>query len=332
MIAERKVNTIILVHRKLLADQWAERVNQFLDIPKKDIGYYSGTKKKLTGIIDIVVMQSIVKKGIVVDWISDYGQIIVDECHHISATSFEQIIRKCPAHYRLGLSATIVRKDGQHPIVLMNMGDIRYSSSRLNKVSAFIQKVFLRFTDFCISTESTGNDSTKVLPPAIQDIFYNLCINENRNRLIIQDILEAHREGRECLVLSERLEHLYILKGALEEQVSSLFVLKGGLGKKQVKEIIEAIQNIPPNEHRIILATGKYLGEGFDLPILDTLFLAFPFSWKGTLVQYTGRLNRTSHGKREIRVYDYIDEKIPMLAGMYRKRLKGYRSLGFVVE
>jgi len=160
---------------------------------------------------------------------------------------------------------------------------------------------------------------------------HSLYINEDRNKLIIQDILDAHHEGRECLVLSERLEHLDILRDALKEHISSLFMLKGGLGKKQVKTIMEAIQNTPSQEHKVILATGKYLGEGFDLPSLDTLFLVFPFSWRGMLVQYTGRLNRASHGKKEIRVYDYVDEKVPVLSRMYGRRLKGYKALGFTV-
>jgi superfamily II DNA or RNA helicase len=149
--------------------------------------------------------------------------------------------------------------------------------------------------------------------------------------MIIHDILDAHREGRECLVLSERLEHLDIMRDALKDHISSLFVLKGGLGKKQIKAIMEAIQDIPSHENKVILATGKYLGEGFDLPSLDTLFLVFPFSWKGMLVQYTGRLNRVSHGKNEIRVYDYVDEKVPVLSRMYGRRLKGYKALGFTV-
>ncbi|MDR0517964.1 MAG: DEAD/DEAH box helicase [Fibromonadaceae bacterium] len=321
VLAERKVNTIILVHRKLLADQWVERIHHFLGIPKKDIGYYSGTKKKRTGIIDIAVMQSIVKRDKVEDWISEYGQIIVDECHHISAASFERVVRKCPAYYRLGLSATIIRKDGQHPIVLMNLGEVRYSSVR-NAAPLFEQKVFPRFTDFRIDDEKL----------AIQDIFHNLYLNEERNKLIVQDILEAYREGRECLVLSERVEHLYILRDALKEHAPSLFVLKGGLGKKQLETTMGEIQSNPSHERKIILATGKYLGEGFDLPSLDTLFLVFPFSWRGMLIQYTGRLNRVSHGKKEIRVYDYVDEKVTVLLGMYKKRLRGYKNLGFVLS
>jgi superfamily II DNA or RNA helicase len=321
VIAERKVNTIILVHRKLLADQWVERIHHFLGIPKKDIGYYSGTKKKRTGIIDIAVMQSVVKRNKVEDWISDYGQIVVDECHHISAVSFERIVRKCPAYYRLGLSATVIRKDGQHPIVLMNLGEVRYSNNRASTEPLFEQKVFPRFTNFHLEAED----------PAIQDIFRNLYLNEERNKLIIKDILEVYREGRECLVLSERIEHLDILRDALKEHISSLFVLKGGLAKKQLKATMEEIQK-PSQEHRVILATGKYLGEGFDLPSLDTLFLVFPFSWRGMLIQYTGRLNRVSYGKKEIRVYDYVDEKVPALSRMYGKRLRGYKALGFMVS
>jgi len=329
MIAERRVNTLILVHRKLLADQWVERINQFLGIPKKDIGYYSGTKKKRTGIIDIAVMQSIVRKDKVEDWITEYGHVIVDECHHISAASFERIIRKCPAYYRLGLSATIIRKDGQHPIVLMNLGEVRYTNTRSTPL--FAQKVFPRYTNFNIPVEVNMTDAAGKLTPSIQDIFHSLYINEDRNKLIIQDILNAYREGRECLVLSERLEHLDILKEALQEHISTLFVLKGGLGKKQLKSTMEAIQNTPSHEHKVILATGKYLGEGFDLPSLDTLFLVFPFSWKGMLVQYTGRLNRISHGKKEIHVYDYVDEKVSVLSRMYGRRLKGYKALGFTM-
>jgi superfamily II DNA or RNA helicase len=270
-------------------------------------------------------MQSVVKKDSVAEWVKDYGQIIVDECHHVSASSFERIIRKSPAHYRLGLSATVVRNDGQHPIVLMNLGDIRFSDKQHKGAAIFNQIVLPRITGFSLPEISPDHNL------AIQDIFHRLCMDENRNSLIIKDILAAYLEGRECLVLSERLEHLDILYEALKEKVSHLFMLKGGMGKKQLQSIMNEIQNVPTDENRIILATGKYLGEGFDLPCLDTLFLVFPFSWKGTLIQYTGRLNRAWYGKKEIRVYDYVDEKVPVLQKMYGKRLKGYKSLGFKV-
>jgi superfamily II DNA or RNA helicase len=236
------------------------------------------------------------------------------------------IIRKCPAHYRLGLSATVVRKDGQHPIVLMNLGDVRYTDQQQGAAVLFNQIVLPRCTGFSFP-ELSSNTST-----AIQDIFHALCTDENRNTLIITDILKAQAEGHECLVLSERLEHLALLYVALNEKVKHLFILKGGMGKKQLKATMKEIQSIPTEENRIILATGKYLGEGFDLPCLDTLFLVFPFSWKGTLIQYTGRLNRTWYGKKEIQVYDYVDDKVPVLSRMYNRRLQGYKSLGFMVK
>ena len=199
----------------------------------------------------------------------------------------------------------------------MNLGDVRYSNARSNTEPQFVKKVFPRFTDFRLDDETLD----------IQDIFHSLYLNEVRNKLIIKDIIEVYREGRECLVLSERIEHLDILKEALKEYIPSIFILKGGLGKKQLKATMEEIQN--DSKQKLILATGKYLGEGFDLPSLDTLFLVFPFSWKGMLIQYTGRLNRASHGKEEIRVYDYVDGKVQVLSRMYGRRLKGYKTLGF---
>jgi superfamily II DNA or RNA helicase len=331
VMAKRKVNTIVLVHRKQLMDQWTQRISQFLGIPKKEIGCIGGGKKNRTGIIDIAVMQSVSKKnksnqGLVEDWIKDYGQVIVDECHHISASSFERIIRNCPAYYRLGLSATVIRKDGQHPIVFMNLGPVRYSSPHNAEPAMFAQKVIPRLTAFMLPELSDETD-----PPAIHDIFHRLWTDNERNRLIVNDIARAYGERRECLVLSERLEHLAMLQEQLCNHIDNLFVLTGGMGKKQYRAIMESINTVPEGANRVILATGKYLGEGFDLPCLDTLFLVFPFSWKGSLIQYAGRLNRTYYAKTEIRVYDYVDEKVPVLLRMYRRRLKGYVSLGFVI-
>jgi superfamily II DNA or RNA helicase len=205
----------------------------------------------------------------------------------------------------------------------MNLGDIRYSA-RQNNVQ-FIQKVVPRYTGFQLPVTSDA-------PLEIQDVFRQLWTDENRNKQITKDIISAYSEGREILVLSERIDHLALLEEALRSYTDYLFVLKGGLGKKQLKTIMENIHHVPPDAHRIILATGKYLGEGFDLPCLDTLFLVFPFSWKGTLIQYAGRLNRTYYGKTETKIYDYVDEKVPVLRRMYNKRVKGYKALGFSIS
>jgi superfamily II DNA or RNA helicase len=326
LIARRGVNTLILVHRKQLMDQWVERIRQFLTISKEEIGCFSGTKKKRFGKIDVAVMQSLGRGNAIPEWIKDYGQIIVDECHHISAASFESVVRKCPAYYRLGLSATLARKDGQQPIVLMNLGEVRYAARQQN--SRFIQKVIPRYTGFqlpeqrAVSTAGAHDDKLPAAatamtgtPLTIQELFKRLWTDTDRNRLIIKDIAAAHTEGREILVLSERLDHLALLRESLAPHRDYLFMLKGGMGKKQIKAVMENIQNVPSGSNRIILATGKYLGEGFDLPCLDTLFLVFPFSWKATLTQYVGRLNRTSYGKTDVLVYDYADDKVPILRG-----------------
>lgn len=326
LIAQRNTNTLILVHRKQLMEQWVERISQFLDIAVDEVGRFGGGKKLRTGALDVAVIQSVCRKGQVQEWIRDYGQVIVDECHHISAYSFEQAIRQSDARYKVGLSATMTRKDGQQPIVFMNLGKIRYTVNACKQASErkFEHRVIVRPTNFTVDhpEEAGGN---------IQDLFRGLWSNEARNRLIVNDALEASHSGRQILILSERTEHLEVLRKLLEEQVTHLFVLKGGLGKKQLKKIDEALRAVEDNESRLILATGRYLGEGFDLPMLDTLFLTFPVSWRGTLAQYAGRIHRDYHSKTEVRIYDYVDQNIPVLSRMHGKRLKGYASLGYEV-
>jgi superfamily II DNA or RNA helicase len=212
----------------------------------------------------------------------------------------------------------------------MNLGEVRYSDNRHGDALSFVQKVLPRFTSFSLPVQMGNGAPDATL--AINDIFHSLSLDQTRNEQIAGDILAAYSEGRECLVLSERIEHLAVLEEMLTDKIPHLFILKGGMGKKQLRAIMDNLQNVPANEHRIILATGKYLGEGFDLPCLDTLFLVFPFSWKGTLIQYTGRLNRAYYGKKEIQVYDYVDEKVPVLSRMYGRRMKGYKSMGFFIE
>jgi superfamily II DNA or RNA helicase len=209
----------------------------------------------------------------------------------------------------------------------MNLGKIRYASKQ--KSNILVSTVIPCYTDFCLPVNGKNQAQEQI---QIQDIFRLLWKDEKRNDTIIKDIMSAYNEGREVLVLSERLEHLAILGEALKSGIDSLFVLKGGMGKKQIKSIMDKIRSVPPNKNRVILSTGKYLGEGFDLPCLDTLFLVFPFSWRGTLIQYTGRLNRDFAGKKDIRIYDYVDAQVSVLQRMYNRRLKGYNSLGFSVK
>jgi superfamily II DNA or RNA helicase len=326
MIAERKVNTLILVHRKQLMDQWFERIGQFLSIPEKKVGRFGGGRKKRTGIIDIAVIQSVCHKGEVKEWVREYGQVIVDECHHVSAFSFEQSIRQSDAFYKHGLSATLRRKDGQHPIIFMNLGQVSYTVNARKQAAerSFEHIVQVVPTAFTVENPEKASEN-------IQDLFRGLWQNEQRNNQIIADVKQAHAEGKQILVLSERTEHLEVFKDALQDTVEHLFLLKGGLGQKQLKAIMSGLSDVREDESRVILATGRYLGEGFDLPALDTLFLTFPISWKGTLAQYAGRLHREHHGKTEVRIYDYVDTKIPVLQRMHEKRQRGYYSLGYTI-
>ena len=325
LIARRAVNALILVHRRQLMDQWRERLAAFLAFPIGNIGHIGGGKIKRTGLIDVAVIQSLQRKGDVEDFVADYGHVIVDECHHLSAVTFERVLRQVKAKYVLGLTATPIRKDGHHPIIYMQCGPIRFhlTAKKAAQASLLEHKVIPRFTDF--GWNQTENETT------IQDLYAALVGNQHRNELIMRDLQDLLSVGRSPLVLTSRTEHLDFLAGRLQGSRSHVFIMKGGMGAKQRKILVESIAAIPPEEPRVILATGSYLGEGFDDARLDTLLLAMPISWKGTLQQYVGRLHRLHANKTEVQVYDYADVLVPMLARMYKKRLTGYAALGYTV-
>ncbi len=323
LIAQRKVNTLVLVHRRQLLDQWQARLAMFLDLPPNSIGSIGGGKVKRTGILDVAVIQSLRQNHAVQDLVSEYGQVIVDECHHLSAFNFEQVIRAIKARFVAGLTATPTRKDGHHPIIQMQCGPIRFSMSAkaMTESSPFQHLVIPRLTAF--QMHSGTADTT------IQEIYRALAQDETRNNLITSDVRTALRDGRSPLLLTGRTDHLLHLADLMRGTTRHLFVLKGGMGKKQRTAISEAMNAVPVDAPRLILATGSYVGEGFDDARLDTLFLAMPISWKGTLQQYVGRLHRVQDGKRIVQVYDYADIAEPMLARMYERRRKGYASIGY---
>ena len=326
LIAKRKVNTLVVVHRQQLLDQWQERLGMFLDLPAKSIGHVGGGKTDRTGRVDVAVIQSLYRKDAVKDFVAEYGQVIVDECHHISAFTFEQVMRQVKAKYVLGLTATPTRKDGHHPIIYMQCGPVRFSMSArtMTETTPFEHKVTPRHTEFRMAPELTE--------VTIQDIYAALVDDASRNQMIASDIVRAVESRRCPLLLTGRIEHLRYFAAKLAGVAKHVFVLKGGMGKKQRREMAAALTAVPENESRVILATGSYIGEGFDDARLDTLFLAMPISWKGTLQQYVGRLHRLHDNKRFVRVYDYVDNYVPMLGRMYDRRLKGYAAIGYVVE
>lgn len=328
ILAKRQVNTLIVVHRQQLLEQWLERIEMFLNISKKQIGKIGGGKNKPTGIIDVAIIQSLNKKNAVIDLVANYGQIIFDECHHLSAVSFEAVAKACKAKYVLGLSATLTRKDGHHPIVFMQCGPVRYhvSAKQQALTRPFEHYVTQRYTNFVMPANEQSSSQNY-----IHDCYQRLVTDNTRNMLIVADIEQALTEGRSPIVLTERKEHVLLLSEQLKTLTNNVVVLQGGMGIRQRKKTLEVLQSIPENEVRIIVATGRYLGEGFDDARLDTLFLVMPVSWKGTLAQYVGRLHRLHHAKIEVRIYDYVDCNVPMLNKMSEKRKIGYKSLGYTM-
>ncbi len=325
MIAARDRNTLVLVHRRQLLDQWVARLQAFLDIGPNKLGVVHGGKKKPTGHVDIAVMQSLIRKGVVSDLVADYGHVIVDECHHLSAVGFEAIAREAKARYVLGLSATVTRKDGHHPIIFMQCGPIRHRVDAKKQAAArpFDHKVIFRRTEFRLAR--SGPDEK----PTIQELYARLTEDPVRNDLIFDDILSALEAGRWPVVITERKDHLDLLAGRLSKFAKNVVVLRGGMSARQSRAATEALATIPADEERILVATGRYLGEGFDDARLDTLFLTMPISWRGILAQYAGRLHRLHAAKRDVVIYDYVDGNEPILAKMAVKREAGYRSLGY---
>ena len=334
LIAQRGVNTLVLVHRQQLLEQWIERLSAFLGLPGKTIGRLGGGRKRLTGALDVALIQSLVRKESVDDRVANYGHLIVDECHHLSARSFELVARRAKAKFVTGLSATVVRKDGHHPIILMQCGPVRYRVDAKEQAAGrpFAHQVFVRPTgfrapDFGAHFEKDAQENPRV---EFHRLYEALRKDERRDTLICADVVSAVREGRFPLLLTERTEHLQKLAEKLSAVISRVITLQGGMGRKELKDALHRLAK-SGTDGRVVVATGRFIGEGFDDPRLDTLFLALPVSWRGTITQYVGRLHRLHEGKGEVRVYDYADLDVPMLARMFDRRCRGYESLGYTI-
>lgn len=323
LIAARGRNTLVLVHRAQLLDQWRTQLSIFLGTDKKQIGAIGGGKRKVTGQLDVAMIQSLVRRGQVDDLVAGYGHVLVDECHHVSAVSFEHVMKEVHARYVTGLTATPHRRDGHHPILEFQLGPVRHA---IHPKGLAGQR---QITRQLVARETTWCPADAAAQPKIQDIYRQLATDADRNRLIVDDVIQAVEQGRSPIVLTERRDHLEFFETQLRGVVRNLLVLRGGMGRKQRLECQQRLADIPASEGRLVLATGRFIGEGFDDARLDTLFLAMPVSWKGTLVQYAGRLHRGSAGKVDVRIFDYVDGRVPMLARMFAKRMSGYRSMGY---
>ena len=328
VIAARGTNALVLVHRRQLMDQWSARLGAFLDLPASAIGQVGGGKRKPGGIVDVGVIQSLVRKGEVDDIVADYGHLVVDECHHLSAVSFEAVACRAKAKFVLGLSATVTRRDGHHPIVFMQCGPIRFRASAKAQARQrpFGHRAILRPTAFRMPEKVDGER------PPIQHVYAALAADGDRNDLIFNDVLHALEAGRSPILLTERKDHAQYFADRLGRFARNVFLLRGGMGTRQRREVMQRLEDVSETEERILIATGRYVGEGFDDARLDTLLLTMPVSWKGTLTQYVGRLHRLHPAKREVLVYDYVDHVVPTLRRMSEKRIRGYGSLGYSVE
>ncbi|WP_408491792.1 DEAD/DEAH box helicase family protein [Paraburkholderia sediminicola] len=322
MIARRGVNTLVLVHRRELLDQWRERLQSFLALDPRSIGTIGGGKLKATGQIDIAMLQSVAPGGPRGELLRHYGHVIVDECHLVSADSFEAVLKTVDARYVLGLTATPVRRDSQQPVMFMLCGPIRHAA----RAAASAPQVLEVFPQRLTAAVDMPADAP------IQDVFGRLAKDAQRTCMIAADIREQYRQGRNVLVLTERTDHLESLRLALGDAEQPLFVLHGRMARKARAAQLTALNALPDDAPRVVLATGKLVGEGFDHPALDTLVLAMPISWKGTLQQYAGRLHREHATKSSVRVLDYVDACHPALLRMWERRQRGYRAIGYHVR
>jgi len=323
LIAARSRSTLVLVHRQPLLDQWVAQLSMFLGLAPKAIGQIGAGKHTANGRLDVAMIQSLVRLDRVDDLVATYGHVVVDECHHVPAVSFERVLSEVKARFLTGLTATPRRRDGLHPIAEMQLGPVRFAVDARSDAARrpFDHRLVVRETMFGASRKESFD--------RIQPLYASLATDEHRNRLILADVAGALAEGRSPILLTERKDHLEYLANRLRGVARHLVVLRGGMTPTERRAAFVALAAIPNDEPRLVLATGRYIGEGFDDARLDTLFLAMPVSWKGTLVQYTGRLHRLYPGKTEVRIYDYVDREVPMLLRMFEKRLRGYRAIGY---
>ena len=326
LVARRACSTLVLVHRKPLLEQWMAQLAMFLGVSGKMVGQIGSGKRKPNGLLDVAMIQSLARKGRIDDRVASYGQVIVDECHHLPAVSFERVLSEVKARYIVGLTATPQRRDGHHPITEMQLGPVRFKVDAKSQAARrlFGHKLIVRKTPFQLA-EKSGDSSIQ----SIQEVYRALASDEARTRMIVNDIIAALEEGRSPIVLTERKDHLALLADNLRPAVRHVVVLQGGMAAKKRRNATDQLESLPDSEERLVLATGRYIGEGFDDPRLDTLFLAMPISWKGTLIQYSGRLHRHHPAKSEVRIYDYVDCEVPMLLRMFEKRLRTYRAIGY---
>ncbi|QNM92689.1 DEAD/DEAH box helicase [Aliarcobacter cryaerophilus] len=298
---QRAVKTLIIVNKNMLLDQWISRFVDYFGYKKSDIGFLGKSQNRLNGNIDIATMQSL---NNIPELVENYTQVIVDECHHIPALTFEQIVKNFKGRYILGLSATPNRKDELDPILYQQLGNISYE---YKKPKTHTNRLLVIKTEFASSADNYAA------------IINELVSNEDRNRQIVKTIKE--NIDRKILLLSDRIEHLNLLENILKEEKIDFVSVHGSQNKK---EQVENMQKVKTSS--LILATSSFFGEGIDFPHLNTIIFATPISFYGRLIQYLGRIGR---GNQECLAIDFLDSKNAMLNSTYKKRLEGYKAMHY---
>lgn len=321
LIARRKVSTLVIVHRADLLSQWKQRLGTFVELDEQKIGVIGAGKNKPTGRLDIAVIQSLARRDDLSEVFAQYGQIIIDEAHHLTAETFEAVLKQASSRYVLGLSATPVRSNGHHPIIFMQAGPVRHIAKRPTHVP---DQLAVRIRHL----------PTPTIPPhaSIQEVIRLLSEDSDRNARIVADATHALHAGRKILLLTKRTEHLDLLYGHLKNIDYPCFMLHGRMKAKERQAIIKNLAELPVDAPHILLASAQLVGEGFDHAPLDTLILTLPISWAGTLQQYAGRLHREHAGKNDILIYDYVELDHPQLYRMWEKRQRGYRAMNYKIE
>ena len=339
MIAQRKVNTLILVHNREIMKNWAEDLQKFLmidaELPtyttptgrvkqrKSVIGTLYAGHDSLGGIIDIAMVSSLGSADAIDERVQDYGMVMMDECHHAGAANAEAVIREVSARYVYGLTATPKRDDGMEQKVFMQFGPIRWRFTSKERIAmqGFTCIVRPRFTALI----NAGK------PWNIQEAYQAVIHDAHRNQQIVQDVKACIEAGHSPLLLTQFRKHAAEMENMLQGCADHIFLLQGGKSTKERDVIRTAMQGVPANESVLLIAIGKYIGEGFNFPRLDTLMLATPISFEGNVEQYAGRLHRTYAGKTEIVIYDYVDSHVHVLDKMFRKRLRAYKKIGYTI-
>lgn len=340
LVSAHKVNTLILVHNTEIMKNWVEDFEKFLHIDEELPEYKTATgrikKRKnvigrmhaghnsVNGIIDVVMISSLGKKGEINQLVKDYGLVVMDECHHGASQTAEEVLNEVNAKYVYGLTATPKRDDGQEQKVFMQFGPIRYrytAKDRANK-QGIDHFVYPRFTRLVHTEGETLN---------INEAYKMVRDSDIRNSQIISDVESCLTNGRTPLVLTKFKDHAAYLYDNLSGKADHIFLLQGGKSTKERDLIRKQMKEVPENETIVLVAIGQYIGEGFNYPRLDTMMLTTPIAWQGNVEQYAGRLHRDFEGKQDVIIYDYVDSHIRVLERMYHKRLRAYKKIGYEI-